>query len=39
MVRLSGILQIAVEHGLIRANPVRHLRKPRAEVVQEVNPL
>jgi hypothetical protein len=28
MTMLSGILQIAVEHGVIPANPVRSLRKP-----------
>jgi integrase len=39
MVRLSGILQVAVEHGLIPANPVRGLRKVPAEPRDEVRPL
>jgi integrase len=39
MVRLSGICQIAVEHGAIPANPVRGLRKPRRENDEEVVPL
>jgi integrase len=39
MVRLSGIMQIAVEHGHIPSNPVRALRKPRVERDAEVDPL
>lgn len=39
MTRLSGILQVAVEHGLLIANPVRSLRKVRAEADEEVRPL
>ncbi len=39
MVRLSGIVQIAVEHGVIPANPVRGLRKPRRVHDEEVVPL
>jgi len=39
MTRLSGILQVAVEHGHIPANPARTLRKIPAEPRDEVNPL
>jgi integrase len=39
MSKLGGLLQVACEHGLISANPARALRKPRAEVVDEANPL
>jgi len=39
MTRLSGILQVAVEHGHVAANPVRSLRKVPAEPRDEVNPL
>ena len=35
-VRLSGIMQIAVEHGHIPGNPVRALRKVRIEAQDEV---
>lgn len=38
LVYLSGILQIAVQHGLIAGNPVRAVRKPLA-VAEEVRPL
>lgn len=38
MVYLSGILQVATEHGLIPGNPVRAVRKPVA-VREEVRPL
>jgi integrase len=38
-VYLSGILQIAVEHGHLPANPVRAMRKVKAEPNDEVNPL
>lgn len=39
MTRLSGILQIAVEHGHIPANPVRSLRKVPADIGEDVRPL
>jgi integrase len=39
MTKLSGILQIAVEHGLIAANPVHSLRKTPLEPRDEVRPL
>jgi integrase len=39
MTRLSGILQIAVEHGHLPANPVRSLRKVPADPSDDVNPL
>jgi integrase len=39
MVYLSGVLQIAVEHGQMPANPVRALRKVPAEPGDDVNPL
>jgi integrase len=39
MTRLSGILQIAVEHGHIPANPARAMRKVAAEPRDEVRPL
>lgn len=39
MVKLSGILQIAVEHGHIAANPVHSLRKVPAEQRDEVRAL
>jgi integrase len=38
LVYLSGILQVAVEHGLIAGNPVRSIRKPAA-LREEVRPL
>jgi hypothetical protein len=38
LVYLSGIMQVAAEHGLIPANPVRAVRKPLADR-QEVRPL
>lgn len=38
MVYLSGIMQVATEHGLIPGNPVRAVRKPVA-VREEVRPL
>lgn len=37
--RLSGILQVAVEHGHIPSNPARALRKVAAEPREEVRPL
>ena len=39
LTRLSGILQMAVEHGHIPANPARALRKVSAEPSEEVTPL
>ena len=39
MVRLSGICQLAVEHGVLTGNPVRALRKPRVESGEEITPL
>lgn len=39
MVKLSGILQIAVEHGHIAANPVHSLRKVPREPGEEVHAL
>jgi integrase len=39
MARLSGVLQIAVEHGHLPANPVRGLRKVRLDPKDDVNPL
>lgn len=39
MIRLSGIMQISVEHGLIPGNPVRSLRKPRIEAGEEITPM
>jgi integrase len=39
MALLSGVLQIAVEHGELPANPVRSLRLVRAEPGDDVNPL
>ena len=39
MVRLSGVLEIAAEHGHIASNPVRTLHKPRLEAGEEVDPL
>jgi integrase len=39
MTRLSGILQVAVEHGHIPANAVRSLRKVPADPRPDVNPL
>ena len=39
MTRLSGILQIAVEHGDLLANPVRSLRKVPAEAIDDVQVL
>ncbi len=39
LTRLSGILQVAVEHGHIPANPARALRKVPAEPSEEVKPL
>ena len=38
LIYLSGIMQIAAEHGLIAANPVRAVRKPDG-VKEEVRPL
>jgi integrase len=38
LVYLSGIMQVAAEHGLIPANPVRSVRKPLADR-EEVRPL
>lgn len=37
--RLSGILQLAAEHGYIPSNPVRALRKPAADPTDEVKAL
>ena len=39
LTRLSGILQVAVEHGLIPANAARAMRKVPAEPTEEVRPL
>ena len=39
LTRLSGILQVAVEHGHIPANPARALRKVSAQPSEEVKPL
>ena len=39
MVRLSGILQLATEHGLMPGNPALSLRRPRIEARAEVDPL
>ncbi len=39
LTRLSGILQVAVEHGAMPANPVRGLRKVRLEPRDGVQPL
>ena len=39
LTRLSGILQIAVEHGHVPANAARAMRKVPAEAGEEVNPL
>jgi integrase len=39
MVRLSGVPEIAAEHGHIASNPVRTLHKPRLEAGEEVDPL
>jgi integrase len=39
LTRLSGILQVAVEHGRIPANPARALRKVPAGPSEEVEPL
>jgi integrase len=39
MTKLSGILQVAVEHGHIAANPVHSLRKTPREPRDEVRPL
>jgi integrase len=39
LARLSGILQVAVEHGHIPSNPARALRKVAAEPGEEVRPL
>jgi len=36
---LSGILQVAAEHGLIHGNPARAVRKPAADAEEEVRPL
>jgi integrase len=36
---LSGILQVATEHGLIQGNPARAVRKPLADVRDEITPL
>jgi integrase len=38
-IRLSGIMQIAVEHGHLHVNPARALRKVRADAIDEVQPL
>lgn len=38
LIYLSGIMQVAAEHGLIPANPVRAVRKPLADR-EEVRPL
>jgi integrase len=37
--RLSGVMQLACEHGYVTSNPVRTLRKPRADAGDEVDPL
>jgi integrase len=39
MTRLSGILQVAVEHGHLVGNPVRGLRKLPPDPREEVRPL
>ncbi len=39
LTRLSGILQIAVEHGHIPANAARAMRKVQTEPTEEVKPL
>ena len=39
MARLSGVLQVAVEHGHIAGNPVRSLRKVPLDTADEVDPL
>ena len=39
MARLSGILQIAVEHGHLPANPARALRKVPRDAAEDVDPL
>ena len=39
MARLSGILQIAVEHGHLPANPARAVRKVPADPAEDINPL
>lgn len=39
MARLSGVLQIAAEHGHIPGNPVRAVRKVPADMRDEVRPL
>jgi integrase len=39
MTMLSGILQVAVEHGLLQANPVRGLRKVSVERTDEIKAL
>jgi integrase len=39
MAKLSGILQIATEHGFIPANPVRAVRNVPAEHGDEIRPL
>lgn len=39
LTRLSGVLQVAVEHGLIPANSARAMRKVPAEPTEEVKPL
>jgi len=39
MTRLSGVLQIAVEHGHLPANPVRSLRKVPADLRDDITPL
>ncbi len=39
MTRLSGVLQVAVEHGHVPANPVRSLRKVPADPVDDARPL
>jgi hypothetical protein len=38
-VRLSGVLQVALEHGHIPGNPVRAVRKVSADSRPEVRPL
>ncbi len=38
LIALSGVMQVAAEHGLIPGNPVRAVRKPTA-VKDEVQPL
>jgi integrase len=39
ILKLSGVLQVAVEHGYLTANPVRSLRKVPAEPRAEIRPL